>query len=233
MAKICPQCGRIFEGSNVYCCSECYYDSMRKKNRGKKFICRNCGKIFYSIKSDKNRNPKYCSKSCCAKDNADKKIIRVENTCKYCGKIFYTKPSGRKKYCSRACQYNGATLYDDRLHNKAKRCAKSRYERMTKKIDKLYIKALCIAQRYKCAYCGKSLNEGYHIEHLIPLSRGGDNDEWNIVLLCPHCNMSKNSKTLVEYALYIGDIGLLTSTENIFLRALNIRDILKNKNYGK
>jgi 5-methylcytosine-specific restriction endonuclease McrA len=31
------------------------------------------------------------------------------------------------------------------------------------------------AQRGRCAYCRKSLNRGYHVDHIIALSKGGSN----------------------------------------------------------
>lgn len=52
-----------------------------------------------------------------------------------------------------------------------------------------------------CAYCLRSFEEtdGFEADHVIPLSRGGSNDIENIVLACPTCNNSKNSKTILEF----------------------------------
>jgi len=47
--------------------------------------------------------------------------------------------------------------------------------------------------------CGKSLNDGYHIDHIIPVSRGGTTWPSNLQLLCPRCNLSKGSKTMEEW----------------------------------
>lgn len=38
--------------------------------------------------------------------------------------------------------------------------------------------------------CGKSL-ENFHIDHIIPISKGGSNWPWNLALLCPTCNRKK------------------------------------------
>lgn len=50
--------------------------------------------------------------------------------------------------------------------------------------------------------CGLDLADGFHIDHIIPLSRQELNPtNWtdNIQLLCAHCNTSKHSKTHDEY----------------------------------
>jgi 5-methylcytosine-specific restriction endonuclease McrA len=56
-------------------------------------------------------------------------------------------------------------------------------------------------QRGDCYYCGEFLyiDYPYHIDHVIPISRGGPNSIENIVLACPHCNISKNDRTAAEF----------------------------------
>lgn len=53
-------------------------------------------------------------------------------------------------------------------------------------------------QRGRCWWCGVILQK-YHIDHRIPLSRGGSNNAGNIVLSCPHCNTSRNDKLPWEW----------------------------------
>lgn len=49
-------------------------------------------------------------------------------------------------------------------------------------------------QKGKCHWCKKKLPKNYHVDHVIPLSRGGRNDPSNLVLSCPHCNNVKHNK---------------------------------------
>jgi 5-methylcytosine-specific restriction endonuclease McrA len=44
------------------------------------------------------------------------------------------------------------------------------------------------------------LAKGYHVDHRVPLSRGDSNDISNIVLACPHCNLSKGAKLPEDFA---------------------------------
>lgn len=53
-------------------------------------------------------------------------------------------------------------------------------------------------QKGKCYYCGGKL-ENYHVDHVIPLSRGGSDGPDNLVIACPHCNDSKGTKLPHEW----------------------------------
>ena len=50
----------------------------------------------------------------------------------------------------------------------------------------------------RCYYCGDN-KSGLHVEHRIPLSRGGSNWPANLVPACPTCNFSKHTKTEKEF----------------------------------
>lgn len=60
-----------------------------------------------------------------------------------------------------------------------------------------------------CAYCECSLEGGFHVDHMLPISRRGTNDWSNIAVTCPLCNWSKNNKTTEEYWDYL--IGRLSA----------------------
>ena len=51
-------------------------------------------------------------------------------------------------------------------------------------------------QDYKCAISGVDIRDDYHIDHIIPLSKGGKHIDSNIQLLAPSVNMSKKDKIL-------------------------------------
>lgn len=61
------------------------------------------------------------------------------------------------------------------------------------------IERLFMLQNGKCTYCKTSVSEVFDIDHITPVSRGGDNNEHNLQLLCPSCNRSKRDKTHEEY----------------------------------
>ncbi len=45
-----------------------------------------------------------------------------------------------------------------------------------------------------CFWCSVALNGMYHVDHIIPLIRGGSNWPSNLGLTCASCNLSKNDK---------------------------------------
>lgn len=47
-----------------------------------------------------------------------------------------------------------------------------------------------------CPACGLLLNKDFHIDHKVPLSKGGLNVDTNVQLLHAVCNMKKGSKLL-------------------------------------
>lgn len=49
-------------------------------------------------------------------------------------------------------------------------------------------------QKGRCAKCGRALLGVYHVDHKVPLSRGGRHIASNIQLLCPADNLKKGAK---------------------------------------
>ena len=55
------------------------------------------------------------------------------------------------------------------------------------------------SQNGKCRYCNIEVGNKYHIDHVVPLSRGGSNYPDNLVIACHSCNESKGAKLLSEW----------------------------------
>jgi 5-methylcytosine-specific restriction endonuclease McrA len=46
----------------------------------------------------------------------------------------------------------------------------------------------------KCELCGKELAPGWHGDHILPFSKGGQTDVINGQALCAECNLKKGAK---------------------------------------
>jgi 5-methylcytosine-specific restriction endonuclease McrA len=61
---------------------------------------------------------------------------------------------------------------------------------------------------YSCQYCGRHRRElGYREsltrDHVVPISRGGDNDWLNVVTACSRCNLRKGNRTPEEARMHL------------------------------
>jgi len=67
------------------------------------------------------------------------------------------------------------------------------------------ILAIKEAQRNRCAICHKPLRKGrYHIDHIMPLARGGSLDSRNLQITCAPCNLRKGAKDPIKFMQELG-----------------------------
>ena len=54
-------------------------------------------------------------------------------------------------------------------------------------------------QKGKCPCCNQPLGDDYHMDHIMPLAKGGANEDLNIQLLRQQCNQQKSAKDPIEF----------------------------------
>jgi CRISPR/Cas system Type II protein with McrA/HNH and RuvC-like nuclease domain len=93
-------------------------------------------------------------------------------------------------------------LANPERHREHSRNAKAKRKKAEGSHTAADIAALFAEQNGLCL-CGVVLEtngkDRYHVDHIIPLSRGGTNYPDNLQLLCRPCNRSKGTKTMQEW----------------------------------
>lgn len=85
----------------------------------------------------------------------------------------------------------------------------------------------------ECVYCGKPLTRREVTrDHVIPESRGGSNERYNIAPACADCNSEKGSLTAAEYLAVRGnraDLKTMRRKVNRQLPAARAEDVMPGK----
>lgn len=61
-------------------------------------------------------------------------------------------------------------------------------------------------QKKICYWCDIDCENNYHIDHYVPLAKGGEHIIENLVISCPSCNLRKNAKDPYEFAKIKGKL---------------------------
>jgi len=68
------------------------------------------------------------------------------------------------------------------------------------RIEPGFVNRLMSMQKGKCACCGIGIKHKlHHLDHIIPVAKGGDSSNNNLQLLCPSCNLSKSAKHPIDF----------------------------------
>lgn len=92
---------------------------------------------------------------------------------------------------------------------------------------------VAIAKRdgWRCHYCGADLKqEGeWHIDHLVPVSRGGSNEPTNLAAACVLDNLRKGDMTETEYCAWLADYGakMPTLSQDMWAAVGAVRAVVK------
>lgn len=70
------------------------------------------------------------------------------------------------------------------------------------------ISAMVASQAGRCIYCKCGITKTFDIDHIVPVSRGGDNLLENLQILCIRCNRSKKDKTHDEFIEWRKRMGI-------------------------
>ena len=55
-------------------------------------------------------------------------------------------------------------------------------------------------QKGLCFWCREKVGRSYHVDHVVPLSRGGSDGPENLVIACASCNLHKSARHPMDFA---------------------------------
>lgn len=129
----------------------------------------------------------------------EKEKLKIRTTYSFTILVSYVTPQRRKRYSksktfSRAELLSEIKKIDENRIAKEQRIAQMEYERsqMTSKLRYEVLKR----DHYRCVICGASSSDGVtklHVDHIIPIARGGKTELSNLQTLCQRCNLGKGT----------------------------------------
>jgi len=174
-------------------CSDCLDRRYTEKQSCKVYFieCIVCGEIF----TTKTKLRRYCKQECRTASVYYGDGVKVEQReCKECGELFNTyNKNVLKVYCSDICSKRSG-------HRNVRHIRRMR-ERLAFK-EVVNKKILYDRDRKRCQLCGKKLNLkrqvphplAVTVDHIVPLSKGGEHSYRNTQLLCFKCNSLKGDR---------------------------------------
>jgi 5-methylcytosine-specific restriction endonuclease McrA len=151
--------------------------------------CGHCGGEFEVLKGKASKRT-YCSDACCSaglrqKHSGVGNPAYVDGTARAPEKKRLRMRIYKRANPEKVAAWNGAT--------RAKRKAVAgRYRGQD-------VQRLRHRQSHRCAICSTCIRQFWHVDHIIPIARGGSNFVGNLQLLCAACNLSKRDLLPVEF----------------------------------
>lgn len=67
------------------------------------------------------------------------------------------------------------------------------------KFDDADVRAQYWEQDGLCYWCMEEVGDVFHKDHKVPIARGGKSAATNLVISCPHCNLSRGGKLTIHW----------------------------------
>lgn len=216
VSKPCAGCGAAFESwpnhNRKFCSRPC---AAKHGNAGRKvgdwksgpiaIQCDHCGGTFTRWPSQRRSGGKFCSLACFNAARRDRRTYE----CAACGKVRTVKAGMPNRFCSAACWYEHGLERSSPEQRKENAAAarRKRYAAMRGRKSESYTLAE-IGERdgWRCGICGRKVGKRLRwphvrsasIDHIVPISLGGDDVRANVQLAHYGCNASKNNRALPQ-----------------------------------
>lgn len=223
----CRNCGTLFRlpkcrVGRVRCCSSACAQELVAKEKAasiaaRTMTCVTCGERFLARWAQiRNTGAKYCSMKCAhpalieaskTKEATERRVkswlknLRAGKVRVYSGPQHPRWSGGKKASYERNKKKAIAWTREYRKRNphKVREFMERREGRKYGRLPKGTILRLMELQMGKCAVCRVGIKEKFHVDHIVPLARGGRHEKTNVQLLCPSCNCHKSAKDPITF----------------------------------
>ena len=200
-------------------CERSFRKTEREKRRRE---CQACGKAFYPRQSSIDAgHGKFCSQKCNAASgriSSPENLLAAQNGRRMAieeGRLTFVSgpdhpqwqggPKGlRERQIASGKSAAWLRRYRAKNPDKVKEFCARRKHRVLGRLPRGTIPRIRKAQGDRCAICSVSLKRKGHVDHIIPVSKGGKHAASNIQLLCAGCNLRKSDKDPIEYMQSLG-----------------------------
>ena len=192
--KICAKCKKI---KSIH---DFYIKSSQKD--GHTARCKECisddSSEYYQINKEKvyERSKEWIQKNREYVRERDRKY-RKEHLEQDKAKDKRYRDSHKEKLAEKGKRYR--ETHKDYFYNKARERKNSQLLRSDGTVTLEAEQKLLKTQNNLCDYCGDDISKKKHLDHILPLDRGGMHTIDNVHFTCPSCNLSKGTKTEDEW----------------------------------
>lgn len=159
-----------------------------------------------------------------------------QRECNFCGVIkpatrefFGSTPKGTLRGKCRECMnaysrsFGEANREAQRLRNAQRQIRGGHVS-----VDEAKKQELLEFQRNLCLCCGGKLlsSDVTEVDHAIPVAKGGNHDESNLLIAHAKCNQEKHAKTLLEHWEWRAKVGLKTLRKADLVKLARARGLL-------
>jgi 5-methylcytosine-specific restriction endonuclease McrA len=197
---VCEKCGVLISRGGprgakftVPICRGCRERARGQQRAHPRISCAGCGVRFGDGTKVRQKWCSPCKKAIEA--SRYQKSPPLAKPCKWCGKQFKPKNHHPTFYCSTKCRQSPHWSKKDA----------ARRMRGGKRITGVTINDIFTRDKWKCCFCGvrtprelrgSQMPNSPELDHILPLSTGGDHSKVNLQLLCRRCNLRKGNKPL-------------------------------------
>lgn len=224
----CVECGRAMwlpkSKADKYkrCGPECIALDRDRRLQARTMLCENCGK---TIVKDKE-STRFCSQKCnsaaktevqiAARLSAAHKALRERRAAglvtartgpenkRWMGGRKAARERRRDSGKEAATQRAYAAKHPEKRRAWTKENHARRREGKGGRLPNGTVATIGALQRWRCAICRVDIKPAHHIDHIMPLARGGRHEPRNIQLLCPPCNLKKGASHPADYMRKVG-----------------------------